>query len=435
MQRVNDRLIAGFSNSLTACLTAGLPGQATPRPRTIGVAVSGGSDSTALLVLAVREGAKRGLAVEAVTLDHRLRPEAADEARAVSRLCAGLGVHHDILTWHHDGPLGNLQAAARAARRRLISDWARQRGIAVVALGHTMDDQAETFLMRLERGSGVDGLAAMSARRRGHGIDWIRPLLGMRRDELRGFLVAEGIAWADDPSNENPAYGRVRVRRALAVLEGLGLTVEGIAKTTARLQMSRAALEDATETAARRMATVSRAGSVSLDMSALAQLPEDIRRRLFAHALMWVGGAPYRPRLTALIGALEATAGGRRSTLAGCLITPHAGAIEISREPAAVAAMTAPPDALWDGRWRFEGGNGATAGLYVGALGEAGLRDCTQWRETGLGRASLLASPALWRAGADAPALVAAPLAGWPCGWTCRRIPACEDFASAVLSH
>jgi len=433
MQRVNDRLIAGFSNSLTACL----PGQAAPRPPTIGVAVSGGSDSTALLMLAVREGAKRGLVVEAVTLDHRLRPEAADEARAVSRLCARLGVHHDILTWQHDGPVGNLQAAARAARRRLISDWARQRGVGVVALGHTMDDQAETFLMRLQRGSGVDGLAAMSARRRALGIDWIRPLLGMRRAQLRGFLMAEGIEWADDPSNENPAYGRVRARRALAVLEGLGLTVEGITKTTARLQMSRAALEDATETAARRMATVSRAGSVSLEMPALARLPTDIRRRLFAHALMWVGGAPYRPRLSALIAALEATAGGRRRTLAGCLITPHArgGTVEIGREPAAVAAMTAPLDALWDGRWRFAGGSGAPSGLYLGALGEAGLRECAQWRETGLGRAALLASPALWRAGADAPVLVAAPLAGWSCGWTCRRIPACEDFASTVLSH
>ena len=129
----------------------------------VGVAVSGGSDSTALLALVRAWAEAEGRSVLAVTVDHRLRPESAGEAGVVAELCARLGVGHATRVWADAPGRGNLQASARAARQHLIGAWAREAGLAAVALGHTLDDQAETVLLRLARGSGVDGLAAMRA--------------------------------------------------------------------------------------------------------------------------------------------------------------------------------------------------------------------------------------------------------------------------------
>ena len=183
-----------------------------------GVAVSGGGDSVALLLLARDWAARAGRAVEAVTVDHGLRPGSAGEAAEVAALCARIGVPHDVLAWRGWDGNGNLQDNARRARRSLIADWARSRDVGAVALGHTLDDQAETLVMRLARGSGVDGLAAMAAESRAEGIVWLRPMLGLRRADLRAWLMAEGVGWAEDPSNEDEGFARVRVRRALDVL-------------------------------------------------------------------------------------------------------------------------------------------------------------------------------------------------------------------------
>ena len=153
-------------------------------PDKLGVAVSGGGDSTALLVLLDDWRRDGGPELAVATVDHGLRPEAAAEAAEVAALCGRLGVPHETLAWRWDGK-GNLSDAARRGRLRLIAGWANGRGIGMVAQGHTADDQAETFLMRLARGSGVDGLAAMAARRTAEGVAWVRPLLQVRRGEFR----------------------------------------------------------------------------------------------------------------------------------------------------------------------------------------------------------------------------------------------------------
>ena len=204
----------------------------------VGVAVSGGSDSTAALVLAVRAlGPAR---IAAVTVDHGLRPQSRAEAESVARHCARLGVSHDILTWT-DRPGGNLQASARRGRRRLIADWAQGR-VGAVILGHTQDDQAETVLLNIARGSGVDGLAAMPRRLERDGIIWLRPLLDTPRAALRDMLRARGIDWVDDPSNDNPAFDRVRMRQAGPLLAELGLSTQTLAALADRMQMARAVL-------------------------------------------------------------------------------------------------------------------------------------------------------------------------------------------------
>ena len=183
-------------------------------PARLGVAVSGGGDSVALLHILTRCFAPGTVALFAVTVDHGLRPESPDEAMQVKEMCAELMVPHTTLRWKSWDGVGNLQERAREARYQLISEWAKSQDIAVFAVGHTADDQAETMLMRLARSSGVDGLAAMPLNRTLFGITLIRPLLGLARQDLRGYLTRNDVDWAEDPSNKNAAYERVRTREA-----------------------------------------------------------------------------------------------------------------------------------------------------------------------------------------------------------------------------
>ncbi len=404
-------------------------------PARLGLALSGGGDSMALLLLAARWAGSRRTALAAVTVNHNLRAEAADEAALAARACAGLGISHETLSWQGWDGRGNLQDAARQARRRLIGAWARRNGIGVVALGHTLDDQAETVLLRLARGSGVDGLSGMAPSVKVDGLRLVRPLLHLRRAELRDFLRSRGQSWADDPSNEDTRFARVRARRALAALAALGLDAEGLADTAARMSVARAALDRQTLSAARQLARVDAAGAVAIDCDGFLQLPEEIRRRLLAHSLLWVGGATYRPRLKALIGLLGQIEAGRGGSLGGCLVDIPAGpVIVIMREPAAIKGSIARPSQLWDGRWQLSAPaspDDCPDDCHVAALGERGLAACPDWRETGIRRGALLVSPAVWR-GSE---LIAAPLAGLANGWSCRRIPACDHYYSTIISH
>ncbi len=163
-------------------------------PRRIGIAVSGGGDSTALLLSLARGFAETGVTLHAATVDHGLRPEAAAEARAAAGQAADLGISHDTLRWQGWDGAGNLQDQARRARYALLSDWARGQGIPTVALGHTSDDRAETVLMRLGRAAGVDGLAAMHRERWVDGIRFLRPMLSLTREDLRELQMIYQMA-------------------------------------------------------------------------------------------------------------------------------------------------------------------------------------------------------------------------------------------------
>ncbi|WP_066815370.1 tRNA lysidine(34) synthetase TilS [Frigidibacter mobilis] len=391
----------------------------------LGVAVSGGGDSVALLHLLAVWRARGGPDLAAVTVDHGLRHEAAAEAKAVAEACAGLGVSHQVLRWQGWDRRGNLQDAARRARQRLIAQWAAGQGLGAVALGHTADDQAETVLLRLARGSGVDGLSGMAAQRQAGGVLWLRPLLGLRRAALRDWLRAHGIGWAEDPSNDDARFDRVKARQTLAELAPLGLDVAGLLDTAARMRMAREALAQAAQAAARALARID-AGDVVL-AAGFAGLPEETRLRIAAQALRWIGGGDYRPRLVALRAALAAAQGGTPATLAGCLLLPEAGGLRLTREPQAVARSVAAPGALWDGRWRLHGP--AAEGGEIRALGSAGLALCPGWRETGRPHAALAATPAVWCAGD----LVAAPLAGRSAGWRAELACGEEDFFQSLI--
>lgn len=364
----------------------------------------------ALLHLAVAAG----VPVSVATVDHGLRPEAAAEAEGVARVCASLGLPHVTLRWHWDGA-GNLQDRARRGRLSLLSAWAKAQGLSAVALGHTQDDVAETFLMRLARGAGVDGLSAMAARREVEGVTFIRPLLDIPRSDLRDWLQARGAAWVEDPSNGNERFARVRARKALGGLAQAGLAVPVLAAIAAQMAEVRDALDAQAADAAADCAETDR-GDVLFDAARFAALAAETRRRLLLAAVVWISSAEYGPRGPDLIRLRDAVAAGRAATLAGVRMTQAKGLIRLTREARAIRDLTAPAGTPWDGRWQVTGGD--HKGLTLRALGDEGLRSCPDWRAAGLPRASLIAAPALWR-GSE---LVAAPLAGKSGGMhlTCR---------------
>lgn len=397
-------------------------------PGRLAVAVSGGSDSLGLLVVLNDWQLAGGPALHAVTVDHRLRPEAAQEAAKVAADCKRLGVPHDILTWTGWDGRGNLPDQARRARYGLMAGWARGQGIASIAIAHTADDQAETFLMRLARGAGVDGLSAMSERFESDGVTLCRPALSVFRHELRAVLEDRGISWVDDPSNEDLRYERVKARAALQEMAPLGITAASLVTVARQMSDVRKTLYLYALEAAQRLVRV-HSGDLVFDRSGFDGLPRETARRLLQTSLKWISGAEYAPRGRALDDLLEAIAEGRDMTLQGCLVTLRKNDLRITREWKAVASERCKVTDVWDGRWRLEGPD--IAGAELRALGKDGLVHCPAHRETGLPAASLVAGPSVWRG----DELLAAPLAGMENGWCAVLVRDEEAYFTSFLSH
>lgn len=374
--------------ALFAALSAAFPPGAT-----VAVAVSGGGDSMALLALLAELPGRR---LQAVTVNHGLRPEAEAEAALVARFCAGRGIGHTVLRWDHGGaPKGNLMQAARLARLSLIGDWARGQGIAQIALAHTAQDQAETVLMGLSRAAGLDGLSGMRPRWQENGVTWQRPLLAFSREDLRHVLTVRGIAWAEDPTNANSHFLRARARNALQPLAGLGISAATLAQSAAALAQSRAALDRMADAAASQLIT-ERAGALRFDPAPLAQTDPEILRRLVLRAILWLTLARHAPRALSVQRLVVALQLGQAATLAGVRLVPARSGLWLCRE----ARMLGPavgPGALWDGRWRVQGP--FADGDQVAAPGPKALAAVADWRAAGLPRAVLLATPAIWRQG------------------------------------
>ncbi|MEO0429368.1 MAG: tRNA lysidine(34) synthetase TilS [Pseudomonadota bacterium] len=269
---------------------------------TLGLAVSGGSDSLALLHLAARWAAARGRAVAVATIDHGLRGAAAAEAAAVTRQARRLGLPHQVLAGDSRGR-GNLQGRAREARYAALAGWAASAGLGAVATAHTEDDQAETVLMRLARGAGVDGLAGISETRHRAGpppLKVIRPLLGQSRAALRVWLAGQGIGWIEDPTNADPAFDRTRARTALAALAPLGISAPALAATAGRMRASLGVLDDAVRRLAAGNVALGLAGEIEVACGALQAGEPETAMRLLARLASVLTGAGYPPRREAL---------------------------------------------------------------------------------------------------------------------------------------
>lgn len=394
-----------------------------PRPR-LAVAVSGGADSMALCVLARGWARARGGDVLALTVDHGLRPESAAEARGVGARLAALGVAHAVLDWSGPKPSSGLQDAARAARYRLIEARCRSEGILHVLLGHHLDDQAETVLLRLARGSGVDGLAGMAPVRELGACRLLRPFLDIPGARLRATLAALGLDWVEDPSNRSERFARARLRAAAGLLRREGLGPGTLAATARRCALARSALERAAAGLLAEAAEIRPEGWALLERGPLAQASAEVALRALAGVLGAVGGSgrPIRlDRLERLRAALAEPSFRAGRTAAGCLVREWRGRLLVCREPDAVRdrLILAPGEAaLWDRRFSVAapaaGEREEEGDLVVARLGDSGWRALPA-RRRGLAKermphAAALSTPALWRAGR----LVWAPLLG--CG-------------------
>jgi tRNA(Ile)-lysidine synthase len=309
------------------------------------LAVSGGPDSTALLLLAARwaKGLKRPPKLVAVTIDHGLRAEAAREALAVKRLARRLGVTHRILRWRGKKPKTGLQEAARAARYRLLGQAAADAGHAHILTGHTLDDQAETVLFRLARGSGLVGLAGMAnASPLPIGADRIgfllRPLLRIPKARLFATLRAAGIAFSEDPSNRDPRFTRARLRELMPPLAQEGLSAHGLSRFAARMRRADLTIEFAVAAAREALAPEPwpERGPVRFETIGFAHLPAEVALRLLGRAIAHVGneGPVELAKLESLYEAMRQAASRLRRTLAGALITLDSNWIAVERAPA-----------------------------------------------------------------------------------------------------
>jgi tRNA(Ile)-lysidine synthase len=366
------------------------------------LAVSGGADSTALLHLVhgwSGNQARASGSIVAVTVDHGLRPEARTEADEVARQAGALGIAHRIVRWEGPRPASGLQAAARAARYRLLSEIARDRiadlgsdASAAIVTAHTADDQAETFLMRLARGSGVDGLASIPP----HGnlaidgreaapttIKLHRPFLGVPRRRLLATLAARSIPFSDDPSNRDRRFERVRVREALEVLETLGVTREALQRSAHRLQMARETLERTADEFEARAVTSIAELVYEIDLASLADAPRETAVRILRRVLAEAGGTAPAAELDAVetaVARLLAESDVPSFTLGGCLvgIATEKGSsravVRVCREPDRDGGLPsiaiAPGEtACWDGRFHVSVSETHSRPVDVGPLG------------------------------------------------------------------
>lgn len=292
------------------------------------IAVSGGPDSTALLWLAARWRGRRkaGPKLLAVTVDHGLRPEAALEAKSVKKFATGLGIEHRTLRWTGDKPKSGIQEAARDARYALLAKAARRAGARHILTAHTLDDQAETVLFRLARGSGIAGLAGMARIVALDDMALVRPLLGLPKRRLLASLEDAGVTFADDPSNRDPRFTRVRLRSVLPVLAGEGLDAARFATFARRAARANRAIEMVVAAAAERLIAAPESGRIVIDAEGFATLPEEVALRLLGRAIDSIGheGPAELGKLESLLDAVTESLrpGGKvlRRTLAGALV-------------------------------------------------------------------------------------------------------------------
>ncbi len=302
-----------------------------------------------------------GVTLTALTVDHRLREGAAAEAEQVRDWLAAHGIAHVTLAWEEGAGLRGLaksaQSAARDARYDLMTAWCAANGRTHLFVAHHADDQVETFLLRLSRGSGLSGLAAMAPSSVRGDIIIARPLLGFAKAELEATCRELDQSWIEDPSNQNDASGRVRFRKARALLEREGLTQQRLLATIGHLQRARAALDHAV-TALLARGIWDEFGVFRLAIIDLLQAPEEIGLRALARVLAAASGQVYGPRFENLQKLYVRLGAGpwADATLHGCLVSRDGDDVVIGREVAQIIdEKTLAGDAtiLWDGRFKI----------------------------------------------------------------------------------
>ncbi len=376
------------------------------------LAVSGGADSTAMLHLIAHWARRQGDAaprLHVVTVDHDLRQGSRAEAETVAHAAAAHGLPHHVLTWTGPKPQAGLQDAARTARYALLARLLRDLGEPAAALvtAHTADDQAETLLMRLARGSGIDGLSAMAPRRRlsaQDSYDLVRPLLGITKSRLLATLRAHAIAWTEDPSNTRLDFERVRIRAAAATLADLGLVPEKLALSARRLARVRTAVDAAATDFEARVLDLNHGAYAAMQRSDFTRAPDELRLRLLIRVLSRFGGAAPATRLSRIERLLQRLdgVGTLTATLGGCVVAATASHIRIFREsgraPLPECRLDTAAKTIWDDRFAVSvaGLTSGDAPVIVKALGATGYATLRRHAEFHLPQRAATTLPSFW---------------------------------------
>ncbi|MFE0757766.1 tRNA lysidine(34) synthetase TilS [Inquilinus sp. NPDC058860] len=369
------------------------------RPFRLAVAVSGGPDSMALSLLAACWVRQRGGQILALTVDHRLRPDSTAEAAATGASLTRHDIPHRILTWT-DAPARASQDEARRARYALLDRACREAGIRDLLVAHHREDQAETVLLRLAKGSGVDGLAGMAAWRPTPWGRLLRPLLDLPKARLIATCAGFGVVPVDDPSNRRSRYARARLRAAREVLAAEGLTDDRLFALARRAGQARAALERFTAELGARAVRLDPAGYAAIDLPALREADPEIARRLLDSVTACIGGGA-----EARFDALERLAGAVQDgallgrTLGHCRLRTAGDRLLVFRERRRLPEVVGPPPGtslLWDGRFRIETPADAAPDDRIAAWGDAAAGE---GRPDGLPFDAAAVLPALWRNG------------------------------------
>ncbi len=351
---------------------AGLMERFAPFAEKVALAVSGGPDSMALAYSAKRWGQRP---LVALIVEHGLRPESAAEAGQVKKNLKEMGIEAEILPWSHGEVEGRVQEKARAARYGLLIEACRRLGAGDLLFAHHRDDQAETVLMRLAKGSGIDGLAGMPEESERGGIRFLRPFLGLSKEELVRTCQEAGVPYVIDPTNGTDKYARGRLRKIMPLLASEGLTAENLARLSARAREAKEALDMATREFMGRAAQEGDGGILRLNRELLCAAPRAIALRAVAAALRHVHDEGYPPEYASLSGLLDAICGEKDGvrTLFGCLVSRAGKKVTFMREPSAateVVTLLPGQTVLWDKRWKVSASPSAPQ-AEVRALGFA----------------------------------------------------------------
>ena len=389
----------------------------------LAVAVSGGADSLALLLLAHELAQKKGSHVVALTVDHQLRTESTEEAHQVKQWAQDLGIQHVILDWVGDKPQSRLQESARKMRYALLTNWCKQNHMSALLLGHHQQDQEETFWLRLSAGSGLEGLAGMNKRTIKEDITCLRPLLDFSKERLQATLLDRSQAWIEDPSNHKPHFFRGRLRN---FLQEEGLSASRLLQVMGKLRRDGDFIQLSLQMALKDMVFVHEGGYLTVNKRAFEGLHPAIGNRLLSALIQWFSDKDYAPRLVQIAGIRDKIQKGTSFTAGGIYWSFSLEEIKLYREKRAVThripLCALHEQTLWDQRFWLDP-QLTTSVPNTGEIGPLGAASFeTKEINTLIPKYVWPTLPALWNEGK----VVAIP-------HLCYSVPECgEDFRKFI---
>ena len=386
----------------------------------IAVAVSGGADSMALSILLADLAENKPRKIFALTVDHGLRENSAEEARKVANWLAPYGVEHKTLLWKGEKPVNGVQASARSARYDLMATWCRKNKFTILMTAHQLEDQIETFLMRTERGSGLDGLASMSPVVALKGVILIRPLLRVSKARLREFLREKEQVWIEDPSNNNLAFQRARIRQLVEKLELRGLLPAETSILIVHLAVLRQQFSSVVKLFFERAVRIMPETYGIVHLEALKYLPDPVLERVLVQIISELNGNFYPPRRQRLKLSIESIKSIEtiNFTLGGCRFIFKGSAVIVCRDQRSISKkqVVAGNNFIWDGLFQvvISGPTGVKG--RIGPLGKKGwieiVEKCPELKNIPIPHPVRLTLPALF----DDNEVVEVPSLKYRCG-------------------